>query len=186
MSEIRKWLEGIGLGQYGGAFEANKIAINLLGQVDDQILKDIGISAAGDRLRIRNAIAKLATAPVPEVNLSAPAPMHETTAASAERRLPRRFAECNRRPLRGRAGVPSGTGGCQAAECEALRTARRHQPRPPLARSRQATRRACKTPRRCSISLGETDPHLCRNVRCGSGMAQHEPVAWIEALGRNG
>jgi class 3 adenylate cyclase len=83
MSEIRKWLEGIGLGQYGGAFEANKIDMDLLGQVDDQILKDIGTSAAGDRLRIRNAIAKLATAPVPEANLSA---MHETTAASAERR----------------------------------------------------------------------------------------------------
>jgi hypothetical protein len=26
MSEIRKWLESIGLGQYGDAFEANKIA----------------------------------------------------------------------------------------------------------------------------------------------------------------
>ena len=44
MSEIRKWLEGIGLGQYGDAFEANKIDMDLLGQVDDQILKDIGVS----------------------------------------------------------------------------------------------------------------------------------------------
>jgi SAM domain (Sterile alpha motif) len=67
MSEIRKWLEGIGLGQYGDAFEANKIDMDLLGQVDDQILKDIGVSAAGDRLRIRNAIAKLAAAPVQRV-----------------------------------------------------------------------------------------------------------------------
>jgi SAM domain (Sterile alpha motif) len=58
MSEIRKWLEAIGLGQYGDAFDANKIDMDLLGQVDDQILKDIGVSAAGDRLRIRNAIAK--------------------------------------------------------------------------------------------------------------------------------
>ena len=70
MSEIRKWLESIGLGQYADAFEANKIDMDLLGQVDDQILKDIGMSAAGDRLRIRKAIAKLATAPVAEVNLS--------------------------------------------------------------------------------------------------------------------
>jgi class 3 adenylate cyclase len=85
MSEIRKWLESIGLGQYGDAFEANKIDMDLLGQVDDQILKDIGMLAAGDRLRIRNAIAKLATAPVAE-NLSATTPTHETTAASAERR----------------------------------------------------------------------------------------------------
>ena len=83
MSEIRKWLEGIGLGQYADAFEANKIDMDLLGQIDDQILKDIGVSAAGDRLRIRNAIAKLATAPVAETNAT---PTLETTAASAERR----------------------------------------------------------------------------------------------------
>jgi class 3 adenylate cyclase len=86
MSEIRKWLEAIRLGQYGDAFEPNKIDMDLLGQVDDQILKDIGVSAAGDRLRIRNAIAKLAVAPVVEVNLSPSTPKHETTAASAERR----------------------------------------------------------------------------------------------------
>ena len=86
MSEIRKWLEAIGLGQYGDAFEANKIDMDLLEQVDDHILKDIGVSAAGDRLRIRNAIAKLATAPVAEVKLRAIIPTHETTAASAERR----------------------------------------------------------------------------------------------------
>jgi len=87
MSEIRKWLEAIGLGQYGDAFEANKIDMDLLRQVDDQILKDIGVSAAGDRLRIRNAIAKLAPTPVAEVYLSSTTPTtHETAAASAERR----------------------------------------------------------------------------------------------------
>jgi class 3 adenylate cyclase/predicted ATPase len=86
MSEIRNWLATIGLGQYGGAFEANKIDMDLLRQVDDQVLKDIGVSAAGDRLRIRNAIAKLAAAPVAEVNLGPTTPKHETTAASAERR----------------------------------------------------------------------------------------------------
>jgi predicted ATPase/class 3 adenylate cyclase len=86
MSEIRNWLEAIGLGQYGDAFEANKIDMDLLGQVDDQILKDIGVSAAGDRLRIRNAIAKIAAAPVAEANLSPSTPKHETAAASAERR----------------------------------------------------------------------------------------------------
>jgi hypothetical protein len=59
MSEIRKWLETIGLGQYADAFETNAIDMELLRQVDDQILKDIGVSAAGHRMRIRNAIAKL-------------------------------------------------------------------------------------------------------------------------------
>jgi hypothetical protein len=46
MSEIRKWLETIGLGQYADAFEANDIDIDLLAQVDDQLRKDIGISSA--------------------------------------------------------------------------------------------------------------------------------------------
>ena len=44
MSEIRKWLEAIGLGQYGDAFQVNKVDMDLLGQVDDQILKDIGVT----------------------------------------------------------------------------------------------------------------------------------------------
>jgi class 3 adenylate cyclase len=59
MSEIRKWLEGLGLAQYADVFEANEIDIDLLRQVDDQTLKDIGVLIAGHRLRIRGAIAKL-------------------------------------------------------------------------------------------------------------------------------
>jgi SAM domain (Sterile alpha motif) len=47
MSEIRKWLEAIGLGQYAEAFEANHIDMDLLEHVDDQPLKDIGIASAG-------------------------------------------------------------------------------------------------------------------------------------------
>jgi predicted ATPase/class 3 adenylate cyclase len=86
MSEIRKWLESIGLGQYADAFDANEIGMELLGQVDDQMLKDIGVSIGGHRLRIRNAIARLAPAPVAEVNLSPITPTPETPAAAAERR----------------------------------------------------------------------------------------------------
>ena len=59
MSRVSEWLETIGLAQYAKAFHANDIDIDLLGQLDDQILKDIGVSSAGHRLRIRNAIAKL-------------------------------------------------------------------------------------------------------------------------------
>src|SRR6185437_11021133 len=46
MSEVRKWLEAIGLAQYAEAFEANNIEADLLGQVEDQTLKDIGVSSA--------------------------------------------------------------------------------------------------------------------------------------------
>ncbi|HWX32910.1 MAG TPA: adenylate/guanylate cyclase domain-containing protein [Steroidobacteraceae bacterium] len=62
MSKVGEWLEAIGLVQYADAFEPNDIDIDLLGQVDDQMLKDIGVSSAGHRLRIRNAIARLSPA----------------------------------------------------------------------------------------------------------------------------
>jgi SAM domain (Sterile alpha motif) len=35
VSEIRNWLDGIGLGQYAGAFEANDFDLDLLGQVSE-------------------------------------------------------------------------------------------------------------------------------------------------------
>ena len=73
MSEVRKWLEGIGLGQYADAFETNDIDMDLLRQIDDQALRDLGMTSAGHRLRIRNAIVKLAAAPV-AVNLSPTTP----------------------------------------------------------------------------------------------------------------
>jgi class 3 adenylate cyclase len=99
VSEIRTWLDGIGLAQYANAFEANDIDPDLLGQVDDQVLKDIGVSSAGHRLRIRNAIAKLTPAlgattgtesegakPSVADHSLAHAPDTEQTQASGERR----------------------------------------------------------------------------------------------------
>ena len=83
MSEVRKWLETVGLAQYANAFEANDIDIDLLSEVDNQLLKDIGVSSAGHRLRIRNAIAKLGA----QVQSgSADVPLMTAGAASAERR----------------------------------------------------------------------------------------------------
>ena len=66
MSAVRNWLEEIGLAQYADAFEANDIDTDLLTQIDDQVLKDIGVSSAGHRLRLRNAIAKLAPRSITE------------------------------------------------------------------------------------------------------------------------
>jgi class 3 adenylate cyclase len=66
MSAVRNWLEEIGLAQYAAAFEANDIDTDLLTQIDDQVLKDIGVSSAGHRLRLRNAIAKLAPTSITE------------------------------------------------------------------------------------------------------------------------
>ena len=76
MSAVRSWLEKIGLAQYADAFEANGIDTDLLTQIDDQVLKDIGVLSAGHRLRLRNAIAKLAptstTEGISEVSASPP------------------------------------------------------------------------------------------------------------------
>ncbi len=44
MSEVGKWLQGIGLGQYADGFDTNEIDMELLRQVDDQLLKDLGVS----------------------------------------------------------------------------------------------------------------------------------------------
>jgi class 3 adenylate cyclase/predicted ATPase len=86
MSEVRSWLESIGLAQYADAFEANEIEMDLLRQVDDQILKDIGVLAAGHRLRIRNAIAKIGLVVPPDARPTAAPNAPEIPAPSAERR----------------------------------------------------------------------------------------------------
>ncbi len=86
MSDIRAWLAGIGLGQYADAFEANDVELDLLKDVDNPMLKDIGMTSAGHRLRIRNAIAKLAPASDVEANANNGVATIEVAAASGERR----------------------------------------------------------------------------------------------------
>jgi class 3 adenylate cyclase len=87
MSAVRDWLEAIGLGQYAVTFDANDIDMELLPQIDDQLLKDIGVSSAGHRLRIRNAIAKLAPTLTAEAKAeSESGAATEAAASAAERR----------------------------------------------------------------------------------------------------
>jgi class 3 adenylate cyclase len=86
MSDVRTWLAGIGLGQYADAFEANDVEMDLLNGVDDQMLKDIGVTSAGHRLPIRNAIAKLAPSSDVKENTIGAAAAIEVAAPSGERR----------------------------------------------------------------------------------------------------
>jgi class 3 adenylate cyclase len=86
MSEIRNWLESIGLGQYADAFEANDIDMELLRKVDDQTLKDIGMSSAGHRLRVRSAIAELSPSAAPRSSAGGSSSTTEGSRATAERR----------------------------------------------------------------------------------------------------
>jgi class 3 adenylate cyclase/predicted ATPase len=86
MSAVRDWLEVIGLGQYADAFEANDIDTDLLIRLDDQLLRDIGVASAGHRLRLRDAIAKLAPTSVTQPNVASATTAAEVPATSAERR----------------------------------------------------------------------------------------------------
>jgi class 3 adenylate cyclase len=61
--DVGEWLRGIGLGQYEANFRDNKIDAGLLPRLTADDLKDIGVSALGDRLRLLDAIA--AFVPVP-------------------------------------------------------------------------------------------------------------------------
>ena len=79
-------MAGIGLGQYADAFEANDVEMDLLNGVDDQMLKDIGVTSAGHRLRIRNAIAKLAPTSDVQANSNSAVATPDVAAASGERR----------------------------------------------------------------------------------------------------
>jgi class 3 adenylate cyclase len=86
VSEIRNWLNELGLAQYVDAFEANDIDIDLLTKVDDQTLKDMGISSAGHRLRIRDAISKLSAGNSLAARERGSGATGEPTRTSAERR----------------------------------------------------------------------------------------------------
>jgi class 3 adenylate cyclase len=86
MSGVRTWLSGIGLDQYADAFEANDVEMDLLKEVDDEVLKDIGVTSAGHRLRIRSAIAKLASTSDIKTNMKSAVATLEVAAASGERR----------------------------------------------------------------------------------------------------
>jgi class 3 adenylate cyclase len=86
MITARDWLEEIGLGQYADAFEAHDIDMDLLTDIDDQLLKDIGVSSAGHRLRLRKAIAKLAPTSIAEANAATAVAAVEASVTAAERR----------------------------------------------------------------------------------------------------
>ena len=63
--DVGGWLRGLGLGQYEANFRDNKIDADLLSRLTGDDLKDIGVFALGDRLRLLEAIAALAGANPP-------------------------------------------------------------------------------------------------------------------------
>ena len=94
--DVGVWLRSLGLGQYEEKFRDNKIDADVLPQLTADDLKDIGVSAVGDRRRLLAAIAALtgatppanepATLPKPESFEAPPASATPLADASAERR----------------------------------------------------------------------------------------------------
>ena len=83
--DIDDWLRGIGLAQYAEIFRANDIDSELLGQLTNDDLKDIGVAALGHRKKLLKAIAALTAAP--EAPSSIPVAVTEPkTHDTAERR----------------------------------------------------------------------------------------------------
>ena len=56
MSKIRHWLESQGMGQYAQAFETNDIDVDLLPELNEESLRQLGVASLGHRLRLLAAI----------------------------------------------------------------------------------------------------------------------------------
>jgi class 3 adenylate cyclase/predicted ATPase len=86
--ELGGWLRGLGLEQYEANFRDNKLDAELLPRLTGDDLKEIGVSALGDRLRLLDALATLAGAkPSADAAVSSSMPVPaKTLQVSAERR----------------------------------------------------------------------------------------------------
>src|SRR5271163_1926759 len=86
--DVGGWLRGLGLGQYEANFRDNKIDADLLPRLTVDDLKDIGVSVVGDRRRLLDAIAVIASSGRPADVPASPtkSPPSKGLQASAERR----------------------------------------------------------------------------------------------------
>lgn len=62
--KVSAWLEDLRLGQYAARFEENAIDWDLLSDLDQETLKDIGVDTAGHRLKILKAAKALQIEPL--------------------------------------------------------------------------------------------------------------------------
>ncbi|MBV8473726.1 MAG: AAA family ATPase [Hyphomicrobiales bacterium] len=86
--DVGEWLRGLGLDQYEAIFRENKIDADVLPQLTADDLKDIGVSAVGDRRRLLAAIAALASGSSAEIAPHPPKPAPPDSAQIAAERRP--------------------------------------------------------------------------------------------------
>ncbi|MBR0820425.1 AAA family ATPase [Bradyrhizobium liaoningense] len=60
--DVRAWLEDLGLGRFAETFAENGVDLDLLSELSNEDLKDLGIARLADRKRLLKAIAGLAQA----------------------------------------------------------------------------------------------------------------------------
>jgi len=84
--DIAEWLRGLGLGQYAQAFMENAIGWDVLPKLTANDLREIGITAVGDRRRLLEAIATLGDAGSRAAPEAAAEPLPRSLAGAAERR----------------------------------------------------------------------------------------------------
>ena len=78
--DVGAWLRDLGLGQYEASFRGNEIDAEVLPELTDQHLKDLGV-ALGHRLKMLRAIRELACdAPVKAQPAAVAQPKHQDTA----------------------------------------------------------------------------------------------------------
>src|SRR6202161_3091611 len=81
MNDLRDWLRSNGFEQYADTFEANDIDLDILPELSEHDLEQLGVSL-GNRRRLLKAIAGGAAAPAP----SKPSASETSESADAERR----------------------------------------------------------------------------------------------------
>ncbi len=96
--DVGGWLRGLGLGQYEDKFRDNKVDMDLLPRLTADDLRDIGVSAVGDRRRLLDAIAALAGA-LPGGGAVDRPPEHGRPSAPAADRAHGARLEAERRPI---------------------------------------------------------------------------------------
>ncbi len=87
--KVARWLEELGLGQYAVTFEENAIGLEHLPDLDHEILKEIGIRAAGHRTTLLKAAAESAeraSSATPRSSNELTATPVQVTASDPERR----------------------------------------------------------------------------------------------------
>ena len=78
---VTTWLDGLGLGQYASAFSENALDRQILPELTDSDLKELGVKALGHRKVLLREISALPVpvSPSPQPAMGKPHPMRRKT-----------------------------------------------------------------------------------------------------------